>query len=173
MDRVRHGAAWTLPFLPLGAWRNILVPDSGLDVPVSVEDHTYVDSFGRETVTVVRTFEIRPGRRRRFDAILVADGRGWVLDHLGTHRHLAVDLRPSVPADGSSRIVSGAQRFHEGPVAQGRAPSQEAGGTVGVWLPISAVSSVGNSRVPASSVDGTRVRASAPGERSKVRGERG
>ncbi len=86
-------------------------------VPFSVENYAYADSFGRETVTVVRTFEIRPGRRRRFDATLVADGPSRVLDYLGTHQHLAVDLRPSVLADGSLRIVSGAQRFYEGPVA--------------------------------------------------------
>ncbi|WP_432497287.1 DUF4166 domain-containing protein [Kineococcus gypseus] len=116
MDRVWHGPSWTLPFLHLGAWRNILVPDSGTDVPFSVENYAYVDSLGRETVTVVRTFEIAPGRRRRFDATLVADGPGRVLDYLGTHQHLAVDLRPSVLPDGSLRIVSGAQRFYEGPV---------------------------------------------------------
>ncbi|WP_432545967.1 DUF4166 domain-containing protein [Kineococcus sp. SYSU DK004] len=117
MDRVWHGPAWTLPFLHLGAWRNILVPDSATDVPFSVENYAYRDSLGRETVTVVRTFEVRPGRRRRFDATLVADGPGRVLDYLGTHQHLAVDLRPSVLPDGSLRIVSGAQRFYEGPVA--------------------------------------------------------
>ncbi|MBB2899224.1 hypothetical protein FHR75_000012 [Kineococcus radiotolerans] len=117
MDRLWHGPAWTLPFLHLGAWRNILVPDAGSDVPFSVENYAYVDSFGRETVTVVRTFEIAPSRRRRFDATLVADGPGRVLDYLGTHQHLAVDLRPSVLADGRLRIVSSAQRFYEGRVA--------------------------------------------------------
>ncbi|WP_308470060.1 DUF4166 domain-containing protein [Kineococcus rubinsiae] len=117
MDRVWHGPSWTLPFLHLGAWRNILVPDSATDVPFSVENYAYVDSFGRETVTVVRTFEIAPGRRRRFDATLVADGPGRVLDYLGTHQHLAVDLVPSVLPDGSLRIVSAAQRFYEGRVA--------------------------------------------------------
>lgn len=33
MEEVWHGPAWTLPFLHLGAWPNILVPDAGTDVP--------------------------------------------------------------------------------------------------------------------------------------------
>ena len=120
MEQLWHGPAWTLPFLHVGAWRNILVPDAATDVPFTVENHAYTDSYGRETLTVVRTFEIAAGRRRRFDATLVAgeQGRaGHVLDYLGTHQHLAVDLSASVAEDGSLRIVSGAQRFYEGPVA--------------------------------------------------------
>ena len=42
---------------------------------------------------------------------------GKVLDYLGTHQHLAVDLDLSVQPDGSLRLRSGAQRFNEGPVA--------------------------------------------------------
>nr|WP_196791190.1 DUF4166 domain-containing protein [Motilibacter aurantiacus] len=116
MDRVWHGPWWTLPFLWLGSWRNILVLGTGTHVPFTVDSYAYVDSYGRETVTVVRTFEMRPGRRRRFDATLVADGPGRVLDYLGTHQHLAVDLTPSVLPDGSLQVVSGDQRFYEGPI---------------------------------------------------------
>ena len=122
MEDVWHGPAWTLPFLHVGAWRNILVPDAATDVPFTVENFAYTDSFGRETLTVVRTFEVGPGRRRRFDATLVdgsPDGRpgsGRVLDYLGTHQHLAVDLRLRVDDDGALRLTSHGQRFYEGPL---------------------------------------------------------
>lgn len=117
MDRMWHGPAWTLPFLHLGAWRNILVPEAGRDIPFTIENYAYVDALGRESLSVVRTFEVAPGRRRRFDATLVADGPGRVLDYLGTHQHLAVDLEPTVLPDGGLQILSRGQRFHEGPVS--------------------------------------------------------
>lgn len=118
MHEVRRGPWWTLPFLLLGSWRHILFPENARDVPFTIENYAYVDGFGRETVTFVRTFELRAGRRRRFDATMVHDPRrGGVVDYLGTHQHLAVDLRASVEADGSLCLRSGEQRFYEGPVA--------------------------------------------------------
>jgi hypothetical protein len=40
--------------------------------------------------------------------------RGGIVDYLGTHQHLAVDLDCSVDEDGGLRFRSGAQRFYEG-----------------------------------------------------------
>lgn len=118
MDRMWRGRAYTVPFLHLGARRNVLFPETGRDVPFTIENYAYTDGFGRETVTFVRTFEVRPGRRRRFDATMVwNEERGCVVDYLGTHQHLAVDLELSVRPDGGLRIRSGAQRFHEGLVS--------------------------------------------------------
>lgn len=82
-----------------------------------MENHACTDPHGRETLTVVRCFEVAPGKRQRFEATLVAGGidrAGHVLDHLGTHQHLAVDLTASVLDDGNLQIVSGAQRSYEG-----------------------------------------------------------
>ncbi|MES2094356.1 MAG: DUF4166 domain-containing protein [Actinomycetota bacterium] len=112
MTRVRRGPWWTVPFLHIGKIRNILIPDLGSDVPFTIENYPYRDPFGRETVTFVR--ECLVGRKPcRFDATMVlSDGR--VLDYLGTHQHLAVDLDLSVEADGSLHLRSGAQRFYEG-----------------------------------------------------------
>ncbi|NQW86823.1 MULTISPECIES: DUF4166 domain-containing protein [unclassified Frigoribacterium] len=120
MSSIRRGPWWTVPFLQIGRLRNILVPDVGHDVPFVIENYPYRDALGRETVTFVRSYSVprrRAGRRPvRFDATMVLD-RGRVLDYLGTHQHLAVDLDLSVDDRGGLVLRSGAQRFHEGPVS--------------------------------------------------------
>lgn len=116
MDRIRHGAPFVKPFLRLGGTRNILVPREGRDVPFVIENVPYADSFGRETVTFVRTFQL-PDGPHRFDATMVfSRERDCVLDYLGTHQHLASDLHMSAEPDGSLLIRSGEHRFREGPV---------------------------------------------------------
>lgn len=118
MSEVRRGPWWTRPFLAIGTMRNIMFPERGRDVPFQIDNHAYVDSLGRETVTFVRTMTMRPGRRRRFDATMIYSAkRRGVVDYLGTHQHLAVDLDLAVTADGGLRLTSGEQRFYEGPFA--------------------------------------------------------
>jgi len=116
MDELWHGPAYTLPFLYVGAWRRIMFPEQGRNVPFTIENYAYRDRFGRETVTWIRTFAAR--RRRRFDAYMIyAESRARIVDYLGTHQHLAVDLDLSVDERGGMRIRSGEQRVYEGPVA--------------------------------------------------------
>ncbi|MBN0047788.1 DUF4166 domain-containing protein [Streptomyces actuosus] len=116
MDRIWHGPAFVKPFLALGATRNILVPRTGRHVPFTIENVPYADSFGRETVTFVRTFQL-PGRACRFDAQMVLGPRGdRIVDYLGTHQHLASDLYLRAEPDGSLLIRSGEHRFREGRV---------------------------------------------------------
>ncbi|MEV6826142.1 DUF4166 domain-containing protein [Amycolatopsis sp. NPDC051102] len=115
MDRIWRGRHFTLPFLWLGSARHILFPDCGRNVPFTIENYPYVDGHGRETLSFVRTFEF-PRRRRRFDAQMVySPGRGLV-DYLGTHQHLAVDLAVTARPDGGFRIRSGEFRLQEGPL---------------------------------------------------------
>ncbi len=115
MDRVWRGRGFTRPFLWLGARRHILLAGSGRDVPFTIRNYAYVDSLGRETVTFVRTFAF--GRPQRWDATMIySPERGTVVDYLGTHQHIAVDLHLSVDSGGALLIRSGEQRFHEGPV---------------------------------------------------------
>lgn len=117
MTRIRRGPWWTRPFLALGRLRNILVADIGTDVPFVIENFPYRDPGGRETVTFVRQYALSP-RPARFDATMVFDpGRGIVVDYLGTHQHLAVDLELEVDQEGGLILRSGAQRFYEGPIA--------------------------------------------------------
>jgi hypothetical protein len=112
MSTVRRGPWWTLPFLHLGAVRNILFPDQGRDVPFTIENYPYLDPYGRETVTFVREYHLG-SRARRFDATMIAAG-GRLIDYLGTHQHLAVDLELTVEPDGSLSLRSAEQRFYEG-----------------------------------------------------------
>lgn len=113
MHRLWHGAFYTLPFLYVGAWRRIMFPEQGADVPFTIENYAYQDSFGRETVTWLRTFHTR--RIRRFDAYMIhSPQRRKIVDYLGTHQHLAVDIDLSVDPNGGLRLRSGDQRFYEG-----------------------------------------------------------
>ncbi|MET7604662.1 DUF4166 domain-containing protein [Streptomyces avermitilis] len=116
MERIWHGGSFVKPFLALGGTRNILVPRAGRRIPFTIENVPYKDTFGRETVTLVRTFDL-PGGPRRFDAQMVLSPKGdRVLDYLGTHQHLASDLHFRAEPDGSLLIRSGEHRFREGPV---------------------------------------------------------
>jgi hypothetical protein len=115
MEEIWRGAPYTLPFLYLGSSRRIMFPERGRNVPFTVENYAYVDTLGRETVTWIRTF--KAGRVRRFDAYMIySEERRKIVDYLGTHQHLAVDIDLSVDARGGLRLRSGAQRFYEGPV---------------------------------------------------------
>ena len=114
-SEVRRGAWWTIPFLRLGAYRNILFPDQGRDIPFTIENYPFIDGFGRPTVTFVRTLELSLSKRRRFDATMIySPQRSSIVDYLGTHQHLATDLNLEVMADGSLHLQSTAQRFYEG-----------------------------------------------------------
>jgi len=113
MTRIRRGPWWTVPFLQVGRFRNILVPEVGTDIPFTIENYAYRDQFGRETVTFVRDFRM-PRRRCRFDATMVL-AQGSIVDYLGTHQHLAVDLQLNADDDGALVLRSDAQRFYAGP----------------------------------------------------------
>lgn len=116
MDEVWHGQLYTLPFLYLGTWRRIMFPERGRNVSFRIENYAYLDKFGRETVSWIRTFHTR--KTRRFDAYMIHSAtRGKIVDYLGSHQHLAVELDLSVDLRGGLRIRSGAQRFYEGPIA--------------------------------------------------------
>lgn len=116
MEEIWRGPLYTVPFLYLGAWRRIMFPERGRNIPFTIENYAYRDRFDRETVTWIRTFASR--KRRRFDAYMIySESRGRIVDYLGTHQHLAVDLDLSVDQRGGMCIRSGAQRFYEGPVA--------------------------------------------------------
>lgn len=117
MDEVWRGQWWTLPFLLLGASRRVLFPSRGTKVPFTIANYAYVDRFGRETVTWSRRFHF-PRRTRAFDATMIhSKRRDAIVDYLGTHQHLAVDLDCWVDDEGAMCLRSSEQRFYEGPIA--------------------------------------------------------
>lgn len=115
MEKIWHGPFYTLPFLYIGSWRRIMFPERGENIPFTIENYAYIDSLGRETVTWLRTFQTR--RPRRFDAYMIySESRGKIVDYLGTHQHLAVDIDLSIDANGGLKLQSAYQRFYEGPI---------------------------------------------------------
>jgi hypothetical protein len=114
MQKVWVGKPYTLPFLYLGTWRNIMFPQSGKDVPFTIQNYAYKDKFGRETVPWVRKYQF-PNRERRFDATMIySEKRKKIVDYLGTHQHLVVDIDMAVSENGGLILYSGEQRFYEG-----------------------------------------------------------
>ncbi|MGD0990319.1 MAG: DUF4166 domain-containing protein [Candidatus Sulfotelmatobacter sp.] len=113
MEAVWHGPLYTMPFLYIGSWRRIMFPESGESVPFTIRNYAYLDQYGRETVTWIRNFSTNTPRR--FDAYMIySQQRKRIVDYLGTHQHLAVDIDLSVGDQGGLRLRSNAQRFYEG-----------------------------------------------------------
>ena len=114
MEEVWYGKPYTLPFLYIGTWRNIMFPARGKNVPFSIENYAYRDRFGRETVTWIRKYQF-PNKLRRFDATMIySQQRQRIVDYLGNRQHLAVDIDLQVAENGGLRLRSGEQRFYEG-----------------------------------------------------------
>ena len=117
MERIWNAGFHVLPFLHFGTRRNIMFPESGKNIPFSIENYAYKDRFGRETVTWIRQFHFAK-KKRRFDATMIfSEKENRIVDYLGNKQHLAVDIDMKVNPDGSVTIKSGNQRFYEGPAA--------------------------------------------------------
>jgi hypothetical protein len=113
MTEVWRGPFWTLPFLLVGSTRRVLFPSRGSQIPFTIANYAYIDSFGRETVTWSRRFKMK-NRIRAFDATMIlSEERGKIIDYLGTHQHLAVDIDCSVDNHGAMCIRTGSMRFYE------------------------------------------------------------
>ncbi|WP_018759880.1 DUF4166 domain-containing protein [Paenibacillus terrigena] len=113
MEKVWYGRAFTVPFLYLGTVRNIMFPQQGEQISFTIENYAYVDQFGRETVTWARKYHFT-NRLRRFDATMIySQSKHKIVDYLGTHQHLAVELEMSAAKNGGMHLRSGNQFFYE------------------------------------------------------------
>jgi Domain of unknown function (DUF4166) len=108
MTDIWRGPFWTLPFLLIGSTRRVLFPSRGKQIPFTISNYAYADSFGRETVTWSRRFKMR-NRIRAFDATMIlSNERGKIIDYLGTHQHLAVIS--TARSTATAQCVSGLAR---------------------------------------------------------------
>lgn len=115
MEEVRRGSWYTVPALAIGTRRNLLFPEHGSNVSFVLRNYAYRDTFDREAVSWLREFRLPT--TRRFDAVMVySEGRGAVIDYLGTHGDLATDLHLTVMENGGIHIQSTAMRVFAGPV---------------------------------------------------------
>lgn len=113
MDEIWNAGMHTKPFLHLGTTRNIMFPETGKNIPFTIENYCYVDSFGRETVAWIRKFYFEK-KTRNFDATMVfSEKQHRLIDYLGNMQHLVTDLELKANDDGSLTIRSGPQRFYE------------------------------------------------------------
>lgn len=110
MEKIWSGSPLYYPFLLVGAQRNAMFPETGSNVPFRIENWAYRDGFGRETLTLNRTFSLR--KERRFDEYVVVDPSAPnLVIYVGTHQHLAVELFPEVTPEGGLRLRTGRQRL--------------------------------------------------------------
>lgn len=112
MEYVSNGGVHTYPFLYAGTLHNLMFPEEGEDVPFTVRNYAYEDAYGRECLTWIREFDF--ARTRRFDATMVySEERDGIVDYLGTHQHLAVDIDLSVDEETGGLVLrAGPQRLY-------------------------------------------------------------
>ena len=93
-----------------------MFPERGGNVPFTIENYAYRDALRPRDGDLAAHLPHAP--HAPFDAYMIySEQRGHVVDYLGTHQHLAVDIDLAVDESGGLRLRSGEQRFYEGPIA--------------------------------------------------------
>lgn len=106
MDITRGTLA--VPALYAMTTRDMLFPESGEDVPLTVTTVGFRDDAGREALTTRREFDF-DGTRRRFDSTTVWDAEtGRLFDFLGSGGLVVSELHPRVE-DGALVVEGGHQ----------------------------------------------------------------
>jgi hypothetical protein len=99
---------WLRPVLAWMAWRRMLFPEYGRDIPFSVVNTTHADG----TLSARREFTFPRATRVMEDTMSVVDGA--LHDRLGRRRGLEVEFALEI-VDGGLRMRSGRQWLHLGP----------------------------------------------------------
>ena len=66
MDEIWKGGFYTQPFLHVGTWRRIMFPETGRNIPFTIENYAFVDN------SAARPY---PGSERSVDVAHVASTR--------------------------------------------------------------------------------------------------
>jgi uncharacterized protein DUF4166 len=86
MERVWRRGRWLWPFFWLASWSDLLFPETGTDVPVTVNIRAV-----KEGHLWRRDFRFSGGRRRRFTSRIEYDDRlGRVIEAVGPRQSLAI-----------------------------------------------------------------------------------
>lgn len=108
MERIDSNAL-ARPVLAVLASRDLPFPETGQDIPLTIRTYA-VENRSREEIVFRRSFDVRDGSPRRFDARMSYDsGRECIVDALGRGGRLVSELHPSVTDDGGLYIGSGRQ----------------------------------------------------------------
>lgn len=99
---------WLRPVLAWLAWRHVLFPEYGRDIPFAISNTTHADG----TLSARREFTFPTTTRVMEDTMSVVDGT--VHDRLGRRRGLEVEFALEVH-DGELRMRSRRQWLHLGP----------------------------------------------------------
>lgn len=116
MEEIWNKGAVMKPMLSIGSRRNFMVPELGENIPFTLDNYCYTDSFGREAMIYVRKFKF-PHIERRFDTVMVySDRKGRPVDYQGSRHDMVIDLDISVLDNGGLRIRSGDGKLLLGPL---------------------------------------------------------
>ncbi|GIN84907.1 hypothetical protein J6TS2_12930 [Heyndrickxia sporothermodurans] len=111
MKEITGGFILLRPLFFLGIKKRIVFPERGENIPFTLENYAYQDSFGRECVVWARTFQF-PSKIRHFDATMIFNAENRkIVDYFGTHHDFISDLELKVTKIGSLRIRSKSQRI--------------------------------------------------------------
>ncbi len=111
MKKIKRGGIHTLPALLLGEKQHILFPNTGDNVPFTIENFAYKDRYGREAVAWIRRFYFE-NKTTKFDATMVYNqARNVIVDYLGTQHRIVVDINMKVNQNGGFTIFSNNQKY--------------------------------------------------------------
>jgi hypothetical protein len=111
MKKIKRGGLHTLPALKLGEKHHLLFPNTGHNIPFTIENFAYRDELGREAVAWIRRFYF-PQKIAKFDATMVySASRRVIVDYLGIYHRLVVDLDIAVDTNGGFTIHSNNQKY--------------------------------------------------------------
>ncbi|TDQ36381.1 DUF4166 domain-containing protein [Aureibacillus halotolerans] len=112
MEEIWGGRAYMYPFLQLGTYKHVTFPERGRDIPFTLENYAYQNSYGSECMAWIRKFHF--DRTRHFDATMMySPSRQGIVDYLGIDQDLKTDIDISVLSNGGIRLSSGPLAFYK------------------------------------------------------------